>query len=145
MERFDGAGFPDGAAGLAIPLGARILALASDYDNLQLGALVQRKVLPADARQIIYDSSGKRYDPAVVAAFRALLEGDPVEKPRDMAAVAAYLEPGMVLSRDLVSPEGFMLLSADHVLDARMIQQVRDFETKNEVILSIWVWPKKEA
>lgn len=145
MERFDGAGFPDGVAGLAIPLGARILALASDYDNLQLGALVQRKVLPADARQIIYDSSGKRYDPAVVAAFRALLEGDPVEKVRDMAAVAAYLEPGMVLSRDLVSPEGFMLLSADHVLDARMIQQVRDFEAKNEVILSIWVWPKKEA
>jgi len=144
MERFDGAGFPDGVAGLAIPLGARILALASDYDNLQLGALVQRKVLPADARQIIYDSSGKRYDPAVVAAFRALLEGDPVEKPRDIAAVAAYLEPGMVLSRDLVSPEGFMLLSADHVLDPRMIQQVRDFESKNDVILTIWIWPPKK-
>ena len=143
MERFDGAGFPDGIAGELIPLGARILALASDYDNLQIGALVQRRVLPADAKQIIYDSSGKRYDPAVVAAFRALLDGAPAEKIRDQAAVAAYLVPGMVLSRDLVSSEGFMLLSADHVLDERMIQQVRDFETKNEVRLYIWIWPPK--
>lgn len=144
MERFDGAGFPDGLAGELIPLGARILALASDYDNLQMGALVQRRVLEADARQIVYDSAGKRYDPAVVAAFRALLEGDPVERVRDLAAVAAYLKPGMVLSRDLVSAEGLMLLSADHVLDERNVQQVRDFEIKNDVRLYIWVWPSKE-
>ena len=144
MERYDGAGFPDAVAGPLIPLGARILALASDYDNLQLGALVQRRVLEADARQIIYDSVGKRYDPKVVAAFRALLEGDPVEKVRDLAAVSTYLKPGMVLSRDLVSAEGLMLLSADHVLDERMIGQVRDFESKNEVRLNIWIWPPKE-
>lgn len=144
MERFDGGGFPDGLAGELIPLGARILALASDYDNLQLGALVQRRVLEADARQLVYDSAGKRYDPAVVAAFRALLEGDPVERVRDLAAVAAYLKPGMVLSRDLVSAEGLMLLSADHVLDERNVQQVRDFEIKNDVRLYIWVWPPKE-
>lgn len=143
MERFDGAGFPDGTVGLAIPLGARILTLASDYDNLQLGALVQRKVLAADARQIIYDSSGKRYDPTVVAAFRALNEGDPVEKQRDMAITAAALFPGAVLSRDLVTADGLMLLSAEHVLDERIIHQVRDFETKNELRLNIWVWPPK--
>jgi response regulator RpfG family c-di-GMP phosphodiesterase len=144
MERFDGGGFPDGLAGELIPLGARILALASDYDNLQLGALVQRRVLEADARQIVYDSAGKRYDPVVVAAFRALLEGDPVGRVRDLAAVAAYLKPGMVLSRDLVTAEGLMLLSADHVLDERNVQQVRDFEIKNDVRLYIWVWPPKE-
>jgi response regulator RpfG family c-di-GMP phosphodiesterase len=143
MERFDGGGFPDAAVGLAIPLGARILALASDYDNLQIGALVQRKVLPQDARQIVYDSSGKRYDPAVVAAFRALNEGDPVERQRDQACTAKALTPGTILSRDLVTAEGLMLLSADHVLDERMIQQVRDFESKNEVRLNIWVWPPK--
>lgn len=143
MERFDGGGFPDGAVGLAIPLGARILALASDYDNLQIGALVQRKVLPQDARQIVYDSSGKRYDPSVVAAFRALNEGDPVERVRDQATTARALTPGTILSRDLVTAEGLMLLSADHVLDERMIGQVRDFESKNEVRLNIWVWPPK--
>lgn len=144
MERWDGSGFPDAIAGDLIPLGARILALASDYDSLQHGALVQRRVLPADARQIIYDSAGKRYDPAVVAAFRALLDGEPVERVRDLAAVAAYLVPGMVLSRDLVTAEGLMLLAADHVLDQRMIASLRDYEAKNEVRLYIWIWPPKE-
>ncbi|MDQ1813448.1 response regulator [Massilia sp. CCM 9210] len=141
MERFDGGGFPDGIAGPLIPLGARILALASDYDNLQIGALLQRRVLAPDAKQIIYDAVGKRYDPKVVAAFRALMDGEPVEKLRDLATVAKYLTPGMTLSRDLVTPDGVMLLSADHVLDERLIQQVQDFESKNEVRLNIWVWP----
>ncbi|NHZ61617.1 HD domain-containing phosphohydrolase [Massilia genomosp. 1] len=141
MERFDGAGFPDGVAGPLIPLGARILALASDYDNLQIGALIQRRVLAPDAKQIIYDAVGKRYDPNVVAAFRALMDGDKIEKIKDLATMAKYLAPGMTLSRDLVSPEGLMLLSADHVLDERLIQQVQDFENKNEVRLNIWVWP----
>src|SRR5450830_1117073 len=127
MERWDGSGFPDAIAGDLIPLGARILALASDYDSLQHGALVQRRVLPADARQIIYDSAGKRYDPAVVAAFRALLDGEPVERVRDLAAA-----------------EGLMLLAADHVLDQRMIASLRDYEAKNEVRLYIWIWPPKE-
>jgi len=143
MERFDGAGFPDGVSGLMIPLGARILALASDFDNLQLGALVQRRVLPEDAKQIMYDSSGKRYDPSVVAAFRALMDGDPVEPIKDVAVLSGELIPGMVLSRDLVSRDGLMLLSAEHVLDQRLIQQVQDFETKSEARLNIRVWPAK--
>lgn len=145
MERFDGAGFPDATVGLAIPLGARVLALASDYDNLQLGALVQRRVGPGEAKQLIYHSSGKRYDPEVVAAFRALIDGDPVESLRDIAVLSHQLASGMVLSRDLVTRDGLMLLSAEHVLDERMIQQVRGFEEKNEGRLSIHVWPQGAA
>ncbi|MES2127959.1 MAG: HD domain-containing phosphohydrolase [Pseudomonadota bacterium] len=143
MERFDGAGFPEGLSGLSIPLGARILALASDYDNLQIGALVQRRVLAADAKQIIYDSSGKRYDPNVVAAFRVLVDGEAAPQIRDIGVLSGELVPGMVLSRDLVSRDGLMLLSAEHVLDERLIQQVQDFETKSEGRLTIRVWPPK--
>ena len=143
MERFDGAGFPDGLSGLSIPLGARILGLASDYDNLQQGALVQRRVLPEDAKQLIYDSSGKRYDPTVVAAFRSLLDGDAPEQIQDAVVPSNALVVGMVLSRDLVTRDGLMLLSADHVLDARMIRQVQEFEAKSEVRLTIRVWPPK--
>ena len=145
MERYDGHGFPDAISGGVIPLGARIIGLASDFDNLQLGAMVPRRVLPQDAKQLIYDSSAKRYDPLVVAAFRALLDGDPVETPRDQATVSKHLQPGMVLSRDLVTADGLMLLSADHVLDERMVQKVRDFEAKNEVRLHIWIWPAPAA
>ena len=143
MERFDGRGYPDGISGFAIPLGARILAVASDYDNLQLGALVQRRVPPEEARKIIYDSSGRRYDPAVVSAFRTLMDGAAPEQTEDVNISALGLLPGMVLSRDLVSREGLMLLSAEHVLDARLIKQIQDFDTKQEARLAIWVWPPK--
>ena len=138
-ERFDGAGFPDGLAGPAIAPGARILALASDYDNLQTGAQLQGRLHPDQARQIIYDSSGKRYDPDVVAAFRQLMDGSPEELPREREVLARQLLPGMVLSRDLISREGFLLLSAEHVLDARLIRQVQEFEAKNEGRLTIRV------
>jgi hypothetical protein len=36
-----------------------------------------------------------------------------------------------------------MLLSADHVLDERMIINLREYEAKNEVRLYIWIWPPK--
>ncbi|HAT31878.1 MAG TPA: two-component system response regulator [Janthinobacterium sp.] len=146
LERFDGAGFPDGMAGLAIPLGARILALASDYDNLQTGAMAKRQLRPEEAKALIYDSSGKRYDPTVVAAFRHLQDGPPVtDIVGDVAVLSGELIPGMVLSRDLVSRDGLMLLAADHVLDARLIQQVQDFEAKSGGRLTIRVFQTKET
>jgi len=69
FERFDGTGFPAQLAGQAIPLGARILSLASDYDNMQIGALTQIRLNAEEARIIIVHSIGQRYDPDVVNAF----------------------------------------------------------------------------
>jgi response regulator RpfG family c-di-GMP phosphodiesterase len=138
LERFDGNGFPDGLAGLAIPLGARILALAADYYNLQQGAMVQRHLRADEAKSLILDASGKRYDPHVVAAFRQIIDGGD-SAGAGVEVLSGELLPGMVLARDLVSRDGLMLLSVDHVLDARMIQQVQDFETKSGARLSIWV------
>ena len=37
------------------------------------------------------------------------------------------LKPGMVLSRDLISRGGALLLAADILLDERLIQHIRDF------------------
>lgn len=142
LERHDGAGFPDGLAGNAIPMGARILALAADYDNLQNGAMVKRPLRVDEAKALIYDSSGKRYDPDVVAAFRHLLDGDAPLPVQDAAALSGELVPGMILSRDLLSREGLMLLAADHMLDARLIQQVQDFESKSGGRLNIRVLSK---
>ena len=144
-ERFDGQGFPDGLSGLSIPLGARILALASDYDNLQLGVLSQRPVKAEDARRLIYESAGRRYDPTVVDAFRVLMEGVQPETVSDLTLNSDQLKPGMVLARDLVTRDGLMLLSAEHVLDERIIQQVRDFENKNETRLAFRIWPPRKG
>jgi len=147
MERFDGNGHPDRLIGFAIPMGARILALATDYYNLQQGALVQRHVKAEEAKSLILDASGKRYDPAVVMAFRQIIDGGTPagEEPNGVELLSGELMPGMVLARDLVSRDGLMLLAADHTLDARMIQQVQDFEKKSGARLPIWVRQRHPA
>ncbi|UGQ49131.1 HD domain-containing phosphohydrolase [Massilia endophytica] len=143
MERFDGNGFPDGRRGLEIPLGARILAPALDYYNLQQGHIVQRHLPQAEARALIVNASGKRYDPNVVAAFSTVVDGGANTVQAGVAVLSGELRPGMTLAADLVSREGLLLLPAEHVMEERMIQQVLDFETKSGARLSIRVHPPK--
>ncbi len=137
-ERYDGTGFPDALAGLAIPLGARILAVANDYDGLQMGILTPRKFSAEDARKLIAESRGKRYDPLVVDAFLEVAGGiEGVVK--EMAVLAQDLKPGMVLARDLLTRDGMMLLAADYVLDERLIQQMQAYAASEGIRLQAMV------
>ncbi|MFA9218505.1 MAG: HD domain-containing phosphohydrolase [Sphingomonadaceae bacterium] len=143
LERFDGKGFPFGKSGPAIPLGARILALAVDYFSLQQGAVVQRQLHPEEAHALILESSGKRYDPDVVQAFLSVVPGQCAPGiEAGVARLSSELRPGMVLARDLVNRDGMMLLTADHVLEARMIQHVRDIETQSGHKMTLWIRPE---
>jgi response regulator RpfG family c-di-GMP phosphodiesterase len=131
-ERFDGLGYPYGLAGDAIPLGARILALVNDCDSLQHGSMTGKAQTPAQVRNFVQLASGKRYDPAVVAALFAEI-GAPA-KPAAVLEVSlrpADLKPGMVLTQDLISAEGAMLLAADYVLDENLIRQIQSYSHAN--------------
>lgn len=117
-ERFDGSGYPDHLSGLTIPLGARILAVAEDYDTALTGTGFVKPLKPADALFVIRDGKGKRYDPAVVDAF--LNEIGKSRSATDASEVtlrSGQVVPGMTLSRDLISEGGEMLLSKGHVLN----------------------------
>ncbi|MBV8632892.1 MAG: hypothetical protein JO002_00230 [Burkholderiaceae bacterium] len=46
----------------------------------------------------------------------------------ELQVTTAELKPGMVIARDLVTRDSFLLLSAGHVLEEKMIRQIRDFE-----------------
>lgn len=126
-ERFDGSGYPDALAGDAIPLGARVLAVANDYDGLQIGTLAGRRYSPADARQLIEQGRGRRYDPAVVDAFLLATEQGDQELVAERELQPARLRPGMVLARDLVGRDGVLLLAADYRLNASLIRQIREY------------------
>ncbi len=68
-ERWDGDGYPDGLAGEAIPVSARIMAVADVFDAL-ISPRVYKKPMPHEqARQIIADGRGRQFDPDVVDAF----------------------------------------------------------------------------
>jgi putative two-component system response regulator len=70
-ERYDGAGYPVGLAGLAIPLPARIVALADAYDAITSERPYKRAFSPSHARELIQRDSGLHFDPVVVEAFQA--------------------------------------------------------------------------
>jgi len=139
-ERYDGQGYPDGASGMLIPLGARILAVANDYDGLRQGTLNGHKLEEQDAAQYLVQGKGKRYDPAVVEAFLSLSGNGVKEAPiAELLLAPADLKAGMVLARDFISREGVLLLAADYILDDTLIRQIREFERAdgNRLILHI--------
>ncbi|MBY5920903.1 HD-GYP domain-containing protein [Ferrimonas balearica] len=68
-ERFDGAGYPSGLEGQAIPLEARIVAIADVFDAL-ISTRPYKPSMPYDqAFGIIGDSAGTHLDPELVGHF----------------------------------------------------------------------------
>ncbi len=68
-EKWDGSGYPSGLKGDAIPLAARIVALADVYDALTSARPYKQPWSHADALKLILEQSGKHFDPRIVAAF----------------------------------------------------------------------------
>lgn len=139
-ERYDGQGYPDGLVGDMIPLNASILAVAETYDDLQIGHLSSTPLNTADARAMIARGRGTQFHPEVVDVFlQMLLKAAPVAEAPPRMLRTAQLRPGMVLARDLVSSEGAVLLVADHVLTAELIQRLKLREGRDgiEMILPI--------
>jgi response regulator RpfG family c-di-GMP phosphodiesterase len=139
-ERFDATGFPEGVAGFDIPLGARILAVAHDFEALQQGLIVQQQMDARRATELVAESRGKRYDPGVVEAFYDIRTGRSMaDEVAEIAMGVPQLKPGMVLSRDLFSADGALLLSADHVLGDRMLRQLAEFERRAGIELQLFI------
>jgi putative two-component system response regulator len=72
-ERWDGGGYPDGLAGEAIPLGARIVAIADAYASMLTERPYRVAIPPGDALNVLEGDAGARWDPALVALFAAEL------------------------------------------------------------------------
>jgi putative two-component system response regulator len=68
-ERWDGSGYPEGTGGEAIPLAARIMAVADVYDAM-ISKRVYKPALPhATAVAAIRDGRGGHFDPSIADCF----------------------------------------------------------------------------
>lgn len=68
-ERLDGSGYPDALRGAAIPLGARVVAVADSYDALISPRPYHDVLTPREALAVLREEAGHTLDPEVVAAF----------------------------------------------------------------------------
>ena len=138
-ESYDGNGYPDHLAAMAIPQGARILAVANDYDALQVGTLVQRPLKPAEALDFLIENRGKRYDPAVVDALVRLVAETVKGGPQESPLRTMHLKPGMTVSRDLMHHDGYLLLAAGSVLNNDIIGQLIRLEQVEQQNLTVYI------
>ena len=107
-ERWDGAGYPNGLAGLDIPLSARITAVADVFDALTSKRVYKEAYPSSEARREIVDQRGKQFDPACVDAFidtfdellkiKDAINSDVVAQESDAAAQETVAVPQETIS-----------------------------------------------
>jgi putative two-component system response regulator len=68
-EKWDGSGYPEGLSGEAIPISARLMALADVFDALTARRAYKPPIVFAKARDMIAAERGRHFDPEVVEAF----------------------------------------------------------------------------
>lgn len=73
-EKWDGSGYPRGLAGAAIPVSARLMAVADVYDALTTHRVYKDAMSHEEAVTTILDGRGRHFDPDVVDAFGAIHE-----------------------------------------------------------------------
>jgi response regulator RpfG family c-di-GMP phosphodiesterase len=73
-ERWDGRGYPTGLAGEAIPLAARIVAIADVYDALSVRRVYKTAMPHQQCVDIIRREAGKQFDPALVEVFLSIAD-----------------------------------------------------------------------
>jgi len=75
-ERWDGTGYPDGLAGEAIPLGARIVAVVDAFDAMTSDRPYRAALTVAEAMRRITEGAGSHWEPRIAAAFLGMMEVD---------------------------------------------------------------------
>ncbi|MEE8259782.1 MAG: HD domain-containing phosphohydrolase, partial [Nitrospinaceae bacterium] len=124
-ENVDGSGKPDGLMGEGIPVGSRILSVASFYDHYMVSH-PDSSILEILKR--VEQSNGTWFDENVVSFLSdyALSENQNGDEKTLSCSVFA-LKEGMVLASDIYSESGINLLRKGTVLDRDMVNKILKF------------------
>lgn len=90
-ENWDGTGYPDGLAGEAIPIGARIISVVDCFDALTSDRPYRRALSDEAALAIIHERSGHMYAPNVVEALVACYQEARAQSPMTVPHAASTL------------------------------------------------------
>lgn len=132
QERWDGAGYPDGLQGDEIPWGARLIKMAVDTVEVQMGMIQKRQRTLEEVLQSMENYAGRLYDPLLCSAFievASTMAREEAEGDESVLAVqTGTLESGMITVKKLYSAAGTLLLGEGTVLTPRIIERLQEFE-----------------
>ncbi len=140
-ENYNGSAAPGYLSGKDIPLGSRILAIVSMYDNLVNGRQLTKKASTSEAKIRIKELSGSMFDPVLVNQYLEILDERP--KPNegniDYLLNTVDLSPGSVLTRDILNTDGKPMLTKGTVLELHHIEKLIEIEKDQAEIFYIYV------
>jgi diguanylate cyclase (GGDEF)-like protein/putative nucleotidyltransferase with HDIG domain len=126
-ERWDGAGYPDGLAGEAVPLASRICFVCDAWHAMTSDRPYRRALTPDEARSEIERHTGTQFCPTTVAALKRVLDrgGAPVERPEAIAAPESPL-PRVRPDRPLEAELRALITVSSAVAGAHRFEEVLD-------------------
>jgi response regulator RpfG family c-di-GMP phosphodiesterase len=126
-KHFDGTGYPrDSLSGGKIPIGARILKIALDFDVLEAAGIPAREALKSLKLREGY------YDPQILAAIEPALcvEG---EEAKSRLTVLRDLKVDMVLDEDVLSETGLVLIAKGQEVSLPMLLRLQQFAKASKI------------
>jgi hemerythrin-like metal-binding protein len=125
-ERYDGRGYPEGLAGEAIPLSARIVGLADVYDALSSRRPYKKAWTEEETVGYIAEEAGGHFDPILVDAFQRVMahrrEATLVRWTPDMSVCVERLDEDHQLLIALIN----QVAAAEHIGNRRIVESVLD-------------------
>jgi len=127
-ELCDGSGFPDGLAGNAIPLGSRIIAIADIFDRTAV--IGSGRLAVSKALSIIESLLNKQFDPCLFGHVREIAKDKTIsfavtDGDVEMELTPKELLPGMLVSKDIKTGTGLLLLTRGVILDEKHIDIIQ--------------------
>jgi response regulator RpfG family c-di-GMP phosphodiesterase len=136
-ENFDGSGFPGRLQSWQIPLGARIIRVALDYEEFKL----YNNKKSRDAFEMLYRESKRLYDHRIVTLLEQYIastkQGD--SSTNERAVQLHELEEGMVLSRDIITNAGLKLMPSGAVLREHSISKLLSHNSSDPILGNIFI------
>ncbi|WP_420600352.1 hypothetical protein [Neptuniibacter sp.] len=113
----------------------------SDYLELIYGLYAERRYSTSEALEYLSETAKERYNQEVVAALAEVVEelSQEGETLSDSTIFSDQLRQNMILSRDLISNDGIMLLSEGQQLDDTAIERIREMEFNLQESFKIYV------
>lgn len=137
-ENVNGSGFPDGLHGEGIPVGSRIISVASFYDH---AILANPDTGPSEALDRVALEAGALFDENAVARLSEYVhdQEDSGSEASSIDCTVFALKAGMELASDIYSESGINLLRKGTVLDKETLDKVLKFHNVDPVAGTIKV------
>lgn len=144
-ERYDGEGYPDGLKGEAIPLAARIISVADEFDHLFNRSNGMPGIHKQESFSRLEREKSHHFDPKVIKALREYLglNAEAEEKGsvwHELSIPLFELKSCMILGEDLKTNEGLLIAARGMKLSERLIQIIQKYRKSGRLNSEILVF-----